>query len=115
MRLRHRMKVLLPQPEGPMNAVTKFSYTGSETPPSARLPPYRIARSFTSKTWSRPAMLCSSVADSATGAMFTGVSSTLLIGPLPLLPELVPQHDRERVHAEHDREQDDDRCRGQLL
>jgi hypothetical protein len=38
MRLKHRMNVLLPHPEGPMNAVTKFLRTSIVTPESARLP-----------------------------------------------------------------------------
>jgi len=35
MRLKQRRKVDLPQPEGPISAVTLFSYTGIETPLSA--------------------------------------------------------------------------------
>ena len=38
MRLRQRMKVLLPQPEGPMIAVTWFCSTWNETSLSAGLP-----------------------------------------------------------------------------
>ena len=38
MRLKHRMKVDLPQPDGPMNAVTKFFLTSSDTPSSASAP-----------------------------------------------------------------------------
>ena len=38
MRLKQRMNVLLPQPDGPMNAVTKFSKMSSVTVFNARLP-----------------------------------------------------------------------------
>ncbi len=38
MRLKQRMNVLLPQPDGPMNAVTKFFWMSRSTPLSATLP-----------------------------------------------------------------------------
>ena len=38
MRLKQRMNVLLPQPEGPMNAVTKFLRTSIVTSFNARFP-----------------------------------------------------------------------------
>ena len=38
MRLKQRMKVLFPHPDGPMNAVTVFLWTSSATSSSAALP-----------------------------------------------------------------------------
>ena len=46
MRLKQRMKVLLPQPDGPMKAVTVFRWMSSETSWSATLPLYETARSL---------------------------------------------------------------------
>ncbi len=46
MRLKQRMNVLFPQPDGPMNAVTVFRWTSSETSWSATLPLYETARSL---------------------------------------------------------------------
>src|SRR6188472_4683572 len=54
MRLKHRMNVDLPQPDGPMKAVTKFFLTSSDTPSSASAPLYETESPSTSKTTSRP-------------------------------------------------------------
>ena len=56
MRLKQRMNVLFPQPDGPMNAVTVFRWTSSETSSSATLPLYETARSLTENTFSRPSI-----------------------------------------------------------
>src|SRR6059058_5757772 len=46
-RLRQRRKVDLPQPDGPMSAVTRRSPMSSETRSRASVPPYRTVRSRT--------------------------------------------------------------------
>ncbi len=53
MRLKQRMNVLFPQPDGPMNAVTVCLWTSRFTPSSATFPLYATLRSETEKTFSR--------------------------------------------------------------
>ena len=53
MRLKQRMNVLFPQPEGPMNAVTVFPWTSRVTSSIAGTPPYETPRSEIEKTFSR--------------------------------------------------------------
>ena len=53
MRLKQRMNVLLPQPDGPIIAVTSFGAMSSETPRTAVLPLYETSRSRTWKMASR--------------------------------------------------------------
>ena len=52
-RLKQRISVLLPQPDGPMNAVIAFLKTSRFTSRIATLPLYETARSLTWKTASR--------------------------------------------------------------
>src|SRR5258708_7431533 len=49
-RLKQRSKVDFPQPDGPMNAVTRFSSMPSETRLRARVGPYQSDSASTSKT-----------------------------------------------------------------
>ena len=46
MRLKQRMNVLFPQPDGPMNAVTVFLWTSRSTSASATFPLYATLRSL---------------------------------------------------------------------
>jgi hypothetical protein len=51
MRLRHLMRVVLPQPEGPINAVTVFSFTYKLMFFNACLVPNHASRFFTDTLW----------------------------------------------------------------
>src|SRR5215471_20041259 len=51
MRLRHLIRVVLPQPEGPMNAVTVFSLTSKLMFFNACLVPNHASRFFTDTLW----------------------------------------------------------------
>ena len=138
MRLKQRMNVDFPHPDGPMNAVTVFLNTSSVTFRSARFPVYATARSSTWKTFSRLSSSSFVVATeisairelSIEGALavvracVSGSDSSLrdvcssifcVIRLSPRLSVAVAEEDRERIHRQHDREQHDDRRRGERL
>src|SRR5690349_24617655 len=92
-RLRQRMKVDLPQPEGPMIAVTRFSSTGIEIERSTVLSPKPAVR-FSTTIFGTMSLV----------GRFTRVMS---VAPLVL----AAQHDGHGVEQEQDDHQDHDRRR----
>jgi hypothetical protein len=79
------MKVLLPQPDGPMNAVTSFLRMSSETSASAGTPAYATIRSLTSKTTSPERENVSSrSATGRTAGTFTGRAAALSMSDITI-------------------------------
>ena len=75
------MKVLLPQPDGPITAVTVFLRMSIVTPARASDLPYQTARSSIAKTVGRPV-----ISASASLIACSGMSSLVSISITRILP-----------------------------
>ena len=88
MRLKQRMNVLLPQPDGPMKAVTWFLKISSDTPRRAGMPEYVTVRSLTSNSVSwRPdsaSRARSANSFSSTPGIFAGAALALSISSITI-------------------------------
>src|SRR4026207_1962988 len=116
MRLKQRMNVLLPQPDGPMKAVRVFRGTASVTSSSAGLPPYETARSLTVNTFSRRSISARSrPRDTWAMRALSICGDSIWVMSSPLLAVAIAEEDGHRVHREHDPEQHDRSGGGQGL
>ena len=77
------MKVLLPQPDGPITAVTVFLRMSIVTPPSASDLPYQTARSSIAKTVGRPVISASASVIACSGTSIWVSSSIGAFSPGP--------------------------------
>src|SRR5215471_2694634 len=89
MRLRHLIRVVLPQPEGPMNAVTVFSLTSKLMSFNACLVPNHASRFFTDTLWTF-CCSCSLVDGFSLSIVLSMISSSVIFYLLRSLTILHP-------------------------
>ena len=119
MRLKQLMNVLLPHPDGPMNAVTVFRWTSRLHVLDRRLAAVRHGEIGDGEDLLAALDVGSlESAPRETSAMrvlsICGVSICVIASP-PLLAVAVAKEDRHGVHAQDDHEQDDRSGRGEGL
>src|SRR5215472_14872405 len=89
MRLRHLRRVVLPQPEGPINAVTVFSLTSKLMFFNACLVPNHASRFFTDTLWTSCRACSCFDSVSLSTVLTSSVSFSLLVNDSSSNPNFV--------------------------